>query len=245
MPMKVEEVFFLLLALLMIYFYWKPDLNFSYLLALIMILACNPRFWSDKDNVLSDYPFLFFFYLTALLLRFVPRTSGRWFAGAILAGCALYLCVGTRAVGLTLLPGLLLYDWIKQRRITAFTRIALGLCGAFWLLQIWLTSGREASYLNDHSLTLHQLIHNVGAYAQIVGAFWLGAARNIFSFVALGVVTVLTIIGARARWKAGLTVAELLLLPYVIVVVAWPSLLPGLRFMFPVVPCCVFSHCSG
>jgi len=59
-PMKVAEVIFLLLALLLIYLYWKPDLDFPYVCALIAILGCNPCFWSDKDNVLSDYPFCYF-----------------------------------------------------------------------------------------------------------------------------------------------------------------------------------------
>ena len=84
---------FLLLALLLIYLYWKPDLDFPYLCALIAILGCNPCFWSDKDNVL---------YVTALLVRFAPRAYSRWWAWAILVGCASYFCLGRRAVGLTL-----------------------------------------------------------------------------------------------------------------------------------------------
>jgi hypothetical protein len=101
-PIKVAEVIFLLLALLLIYLYWKPDLDFPYLCALIAILGCNPCFWSDKDNVLSDYPFWLLFYVTALLVRFAPRAYSRWWAWAILIGCASYFCLGTRAVGLTL-----------------------------------------------------------------------------------------------------------------------------------------------
>jgi 4-amino-4-deoxy-L-arabinose transferase-like glycosyltransferase len=245
LPMKLEEVAFLFAAFVLIYFYFKPDLEFPYLLALIAVLACNPRFWSDKDNVLSDYPFLFFFYLTACLIRFVPRKTARWWAWALLVGFSLYLCVGTRAVGLTLVPGIILYDLVKQRRITAFAAIAIGLCGMLWLLQGYITGAGEASYLNDHSLTFRQVMHNVGAYAKIAGAFWLGSTTNVLSFVVLGIVGVLTAIGLHARLKAGLTVVEILLLPYVIVVIAWPSLLPGLRFLFPLVPVCVFLAMLG
>jgi hypothetical protein len=220
-------------------------LEFPYLFALIAVLASNPRFWSDKDNVLSDYPFLFFFYLTACLLRFVPRHTARWWAWALLVGFVLYLCVGTRAVGLTLVPGMFLYDLVKQRRVAAFTGIAVSVCGVLWLLQGYVTGGGEASYLNDQSLSLRQVIHNMGVYTEIVGAFWLGSSRNILSYVVLGIVAMLTAIGLHVRLKAGVTVLEILLLPYAIVVIAWPSLLPGLRFMFPLIPLCVFLALLG
>jgi hypothetical protein len=245
LPMKLEEVAFLFAAFVVIYFYFKPDLNFPYLFALLAILVCNPRFWSDKDNVLSDYPFLFFFYLTACLVRFVPRNTARWWAWALLVGFSLYLCVGTRAVGLTLVPGIVLYDLLKQRRITAFTGIVVGSCGLLWLVQGYITGAGEASYLNDRSLTFHQVAHNVAAYAQIVGAFWVGSSRNILSFILLGIVAIVTAIGFHARWKAGLTVVEAFLLPYLVVVVMWPSLVPGLRFLFPLIPLCVFFALLG
>lgn len=244
-PMKLEEVAFLFAAFVVIYFYFKPDLDFPFLFVLLAVLVCNPRFWSDKDNVLSDYPFLFFFYLTACLVRFVPRHTARWWAWALLVGFSLYLCVGTRAVGLTLVPGIVLYDLVKQRRISAFTAIAAALCGLLWLLQAYITGAVEASYLNDHSLTFPQLLHNVGAYAQIAGAFWLGSATSVLSFVVLGIVAMLTAVGLHERLKAGLTVVEILLLPYLILVIAWPSLLPGQRFLFPLIPVCVFLALLG
>ena len=127
----------------------------------------------------------------------------------------------------------------------AFTGIAVAICLSLWLLQGYIIGLGEAGYLNDRSLMLGEVIHNLGAYAQIVGAFWLGSSRYILSFTLLGIVAVLTGIGAYARWNVGLTVVEFLLLPYLIVVVMWPSPLPGLRFMFPHIPLCVFLALLG
>src|SRR5262249_32587794 len=73
----------------------------------------------------------------------------------------------------------LLYDLARQRRVTAFAEIAVAIYLSLWLLQGYIIGLGEASYLNDRSLMLRQVIHNLDAYAQIVGAFWLGSSRNI------------------------------------------------------------------
>ena len=48
-PMKLEQVVFLLLSLIAIYAYWKRDLGSGYTLALVAILGFAPAFWIVKD----------------------------------------------------------------------------------------------------------------------------------------------------------------------------------------------------
>ena len=58
-PMKLEQVLFLVLALIAVCAYFKCDLGEGYILALVALLGFNPEFWVAKDNVLSDIPFFF------------------------------------------------------------------------------------------------------------------------------------------------------------------------------------------
>jgi 4-amino-4-deoxy-L-arabinose transferase-like glycosyltransferase len=72
-PMKFEQVLFFVLALAVICLYWQRDLGREYSLALAAILGFSPHFWAAKDNVLSDLPFLLFFYVAAALMQRAPR----------------------------------------------------------------------------------------------------------------------------------------------------------------------------
>ena len=49
-PMKLEQVVFLLLSLIAIYAYWKRDLGSGYTLALVAILGFAARFLDCKGQ---------------------------------------------------------------------------------------------------------------------------------------------------------------------------------------------------
>jgi 4-amino-4-deoxy-L-arabinose transferase-like glycosyltransferase len=72
-PMKFEQVIFFVLALVVICRYWQRELGGKYTLALAAILGLSPHFWAAKDNVLSDLPFLLFFYVAAIFVQHAPR----------------------------------------------------------------------------------------------------------------------------------------------------------------------------
>ena len=86
--MKMEEVIFFTLALLSIYGYYRRDLPWPYLFALVALIGLNPSFWEAKDSITSDIPFLFFFFLAATLIYspFSETPSWRpWAAASRLA----------------------------------------------------------------------------------------------------------------------------------------------------------------
>jgi hypothetical protein len=241
--MKVEEVVFLLLTLLVVVAYWKRDLAWPYLAVLVGLLGFNPYFWELKDSVISDFPFLLFFYLTALLAAHAPREGPRWPVWAIATGATLYLCIGTRTVGITLVAGLLLYEAVKYRKLTRFAATAVLVCFSLLLVQFRMFGTGEQSYADQIHPTLTSVWTNgrelLRAFVTLWGRPW---GRNA-SAVLFAITTALAAIGAYKQKEKGLTTVAAFLCFYL------PALLipgpQGLRYLLPLVPFYLFLTLTG
>jgi 4-amino-4-deoxy-L-arabinose transferase-like glycosyltransferase len=244
-PMKLEQVVFFLLTLAAVYGFWRRDLGPGYALALVAILGFNPHFWAAKDEVLSDLPFLLFFYVAALLVRLAPREQEGWPRWAVLIGAVLYLAMGTRSAGIALIAGLVLYDLLQRRTITRLTAVALTVTAALALLQSHFAGSGVGSYLGVH---VHPSLHTCGVnlmfYARVLAGFWVASTRSPFSFFVLGIVVLLMLAGIFSRGKRGLTIVEAFLAPYFAVIILWPFA-SGIRIVFPFIPWIVFLALSG
>ena len=212
-----------------------PRSGEKYALALVAILGFSPVFWNAKDNVLSDLPFLLFFYIVALLVRRAPRNQPGWRRWAILLGLALYLAIGTRMAGIDLIAGLLLYDALKFHRITQVTLVALLVSAALLLLQSRLVGSNVGSYDGHLQPTLQTVGTNLISYPCTLAGFWVASTRNAFSFIVLGIVVFLTLAGVFFQPKRGPTIVEALVAPYMAMVTLWPFS-PGIRLVFPLPP---------
>jgi hypothetical protein len=244
-PMKVEQVFFIVLMLATVFVMWHHELGTGYSLALVAILGFSLNFWTVKDSILSDLPFLFFFYVAVLLLRWKPQSQKQRWAWSVFLGLTLYLAIGTRTAGLTLVPGVLLYQWLRTRRINRFTWIALVLCAAALIAQNWVVGTVPGGYLEQlHSTTPKTILFNVLRYSRALAGSWVGWVRNPFSYFLLAVIGVLTLVGFRSQRRNGVAAIECLLVPYLILMVLWPFG-AGIRYALPFVPWITFLALSG
>jgi hypothetical protein len=241
-PMKLEQVVFLLLSLIAIYAYWKRDLGSGYTLALVAILGFAPAFWIAKDNVLSDVLFLFFFYLTALLVRSSRRDTRDWWR-AVLIGFVIYLAIGTRVVGISLAAGLALYDVVRLRTISRSTVVSIAVCGASVSLQRYVTGIGLSGYRHEHP-TFHSIASNIAIYTRATGSFWVGSTRNLFAYAVLALLVALVVKGIFAQEKRRFTFVEAALIPYFTIIVI-PVDPGGIRMMFPAVPWFGYLVLSG
>ena len=243
-PMKLEQVLFFVLALAVICLYWQRDLGREYTIALATILGFSPHFWAAKDNVLSDLPFLLFFYVAAVLVQRAPRDGPTQWPWAILIGIALYLAIGTRTAGIALLAGLVLYDLLKYRTITRITVVALSTCAALLLPQSRFIGSEFGGYTGTFHATLGTVGAHLIAYPRALAGFWVASTQTAFSFFLLGVVSLLSLAGLFYHYKRGLTIVEAFLVPYAAMAILWPYS-PGIRLVFPVIPWIVFLALSG
>ncbi len=242
--MKIEEVVLFLLSLITITAYSFSSLKPPYIVILVGLLGLNPYLWSLKDSIISDFPFLLFFYLTALAAAHSLREGRRYLVWAVVTGILLYLCVGTRTIGLSITAGLLLYDIVRYRKLTRFTITAILTCCAFMLLQRHLIGAGEQSYADQLRPTLQSLSSNLRDYLRDFVSLWgrpWGTTVSVMIFV---LTALLACVGMFKHIQKGLTTVEAFLIPYLVVIWVWPSA-QGLRFLLPLIPFYVFLVSLG
>ncbi len=244
-PMKLEQVVFFVVTLAMLCWLWHRDLGTSYTMALLVILGMNPVFWSAKDSVLSDLPFLLFFYSLAIVVRLSDRETSLCWRWSFVLGLILYLVIGTRSAGIALFAGLPLYDVIHHRKIRKVTAAALAICiGLLSLQKFWL-SALPVSYLEQAELiSWHSITLNVITYSRALAGFWVASTHTAFSYALLVIVSLLIVAGLYYRRTHNFTVVEVFLIPYLFVVLLWPFA-AGIRIVFPFIPWIVFVALTG
>lgn len=126
---------------------FRPRLQLN-LLPLLFIIALNPYLWSFRNNVLSDFTFTFFCFLTLyLFLRYFHQDEAKHFGlaqsvpRAVLLGLCCYLCYGTREIGVVAPLSFLTYDIVCRRRISAASFIIWAVFIGLALLQAHLLAG--------------------------------------------------------------------------------------------------------
>ena len=238
--MKCEQVGFFVLALLVIYLCFLDYTTPAASLLVVGLVGFNPNFWIAKDNILSDLPFLFFFWLAALLVLRSSRTCG----SAALLGIVLYLAVGTRILGLTLLAGFVLHEVLQPRKLAAFTFIPAAICVTLFVAQTRMMAMAQGSSWDLFHPTAFSVISNLFAYARALATFWMGASKTTFAFLLVAITSALAAVGLYSHIKRRFAFLEITLALYLAAVIIWPGR-PGLRLLYPVIPFYVYLVVGG
>src|SRR5690348_2224194 len=177
-PMQVEIVVFFTGILIVL---WRglgqelPPIEGAILLA---IIGFNPVLWAFKDSIVSDIPFTFLLYLTLFLANDIAKdlTSKTWRVWKTL-GLALlvYLCYGTRTVGIVLVPALLLCGFLYRRRNGGRQLVVAGLLAIMpcWIQSRIFTGVGYGDVLGLGVLGfVHTFVHNLVIYAWSLAGFW-------------------------------------------------------------------------
>lgn len=143
---------------------FKPRLQLN-LLPLLFVIALNPYVWSFRNNVLSDFTFTFFCFLTLyLFLRFFQQDEEKHFRlqqvvpRALLIGVCCYLCYGTREIGVVAPLSFLTYDIVCRRRISIASMIIWAVFISLALLQSHLLAGNFVpQHIHDNLNALNSL----------------------------------------------------------------------------------------
>ncbi len=122
--MKLEGIVFFVISLYLIFLIFKDDLPNLSILPALLLVGMNPFFWDQKDSIGSDLAFMLFTYLSLYLICKKHSRSPSSFGSIgrrFIIGLSMYLSYGTRSLGILLIPSLLIYDLIKNRRISRFS----------------------------------------------------------------------------------------------------------------------------
>lgn len=202
-----------------------------------ILVAVHVDFVEHADNVLSDFPFLFF-SLASLL--FMTRASSA--RDQVLLGFLMFYAYFTRDLGICLIPALIAYqvshperDERKRRRVLPYL-VFVALTGLSLLL---LPPGGTNHVGVLLEVTPTTIVRNVGHYAFLIGTIFTLAWIPVVSTVA-GMAPIFA--GAVLAGRKNLTFL-VYTASYLFVLLLWPAM--GLRFLFPVVPLLAFFWLEG
>ncbi len=254
-PLKLIIALFSAIAVGFTYLWIRRRRRPMLALGVGVMIAIGPGVLELGHWILSDVPFWAF---TAISLwafeRLRPELRGR-FAIAVLATVLAYF---TRSAGLPLL--LAAFAWLALRRrwkqLAVLAAVALPLAGAWWLrakLQGGVDYVSQFWYVNPYSPELgrigavdlfDRMLDNASRYARIhlpilltgtTGALPLLAGVSVIGFGAFGWVK-------RLRRP---TLAELFLPLYIALLLVWPSVWSGERFLLPALPLLLYYAGDG
>ncbi len=261
LPMKLFTSLFFLLSLPVLFYMFRNRVERSQAFLIILILGLSPSFFLFKDNVTSDFPFMFFCLLSIFFMqRFTieKRLFHSEMISNILIGASIFASCFIRSNGIVLLPTLFLIQCIENahaiRDSSIFTRRDLKHATPYVIfLALTLIAGRllpsesSSSYIDQLSLiNVNTIMNNVVYYMKLPGVFFTEAMSPTFIF--LGRVLYLAsfpfvCFGVLKEFRGNyhfIIFSAFLLIIYVI----WPGV-QGIRFLFPILPFYLFFFIAG
>ena len=243
--MKVVCALFFVASLAVIYRLFKDKPGHSLLgIFLLVIIGFHSAFCTFSDNILADFPFLFFTYFSILLIERKNSTRNNIFLGLVLS-FTLFL----KPPGLFLIPVLFAYQFFYQREtlkelktyipylVVAFTVLLMNL-----LLPSF--SGNHYSQLGSNfnfstiSSGFMQLIDQVAIYF-FPGEFSSTFQFRIWQVFIFGIITA----GIFISFKKCKHLILFLFLN-IFLLSLWPHT-QGVRLVFPIIPVVAFFFLSG
>jgi hypothetical protein len=245
--MKVLMVVFFVAFLIVLGLLAGSHLRAPYLFSLLVIVGFLPYFWDYKDNVESDFPFLFPVFLSMLLVDVAGRTQSSRRRGilAVAAGITMFVAISMRPIGLVLPIALLLYDLISRRRWVPGPGfwIPASVCMVLVVLQNVLLPLESGSYAGAFLQQVKSPLDLVAAAIGNAKYYMLACvARMIFAngfsdtiAVGLAVLSVAPLlVGLIHRVRTGAGIVEVFFVCYGGILLIWPFRQPN--YMIPMYP---------
>ncbi|WP_447987263.1 hypothetical protein [Nitrospira sp. Nam74] len=251
--MKIVVGIFFFAALWVLYWNYCAQLPWSYAAGLVLLLGLNPLFWDFKDEILSDFPFLFFVWVTLYCLQHHYDNTGKGRSSlgspyAVLIGVCMYLAYGTRAIGIVVPAALILYELIRFKKLSGFALTVLLVVASLVTFQAMLLSDAGGAYLSFWKEIktrdiVNLLLGNIVTYLKALSAYWDNGHSKLGKVTVFLVVSFIATLGLRKRIKDGLTIQEIFLLIYLVVLTPFPF--SADRYLYPIVPLYFFYACLG
>jgi hypothetical protein len=245
---KGEVIGFFLLTLIVVFYAFSKDPEFQHPIALVAIIGFNPVFWNFKDAILSDVPFLFFAYLALFLIEWSSfqkeqQNYSPIFCGAVI-GLAMYLAYATRAVGLALLPTVIIFSLVRSKKITTATWIAAGTFLILAAVQS-ISIGDFSSYMamankNDGSL-IGRIPSYLHYYLGVSSLLWDNGHSKMARLAIFVTLSTLAAMGLYSQLRQRIRVWEIFAAMYLPALCIWEEA----RYLFPLIPLYVLYILRG
>jgi len=153
-PYKIFLVCTLMLCLGVIAWLYRGRGSPSQLLLVVALLGFSPFMTEQKNEILSDLPFLLFVFAFLLLcstMREREAKGSSYLRSGAYVGLLAYLAYGTRSIGVGLIPCIIAFGLIRYRRIARFSMVAAAVFAALAILQSRFISSRRLRREHGHT----------------------------------------------------------------------------------------------
>lgn len=247
--MKLFCSLFFILSLPLIYFLLKSYFNNSiYSLFIIVMIAFHQYFLSFSDNILSDFPFLFFSVLTIFLFK-----KSNNFLHQVFLGILIYFTYSIRDIGIVLIPSLIIYQVQeifcakvinrKQKSFYLIPHITFILLFITLFVFFPKTGGDHYDLILNQSLGL--MYDNIIYYGHLISAYLLGntVSSKIIDIPLFWIFPLFIVFVGLIIEKNNLHIV--IYTTFIMVIyVLWPAV-QGIRFLFPVIPFILYFFVNG
>jgi hypothetical protein len=251
--MKIAVCTFFFAVLGILYWTYRMQLPWLYATGLIVLLGFNPYFYDFKDEIMSDFPFMFFVWAALYAMQRYydiaekDRSPGSVSYG-ILVGTCMYLAYGTRVIGAVLLVSLILYELVTFRKLSRFAITALFVASILIAIQSTLLSNVGTGYLslfkeNTTRDIAHLFLANIISYLISLSTFLDNGHSKLIKITLFVIVSLLAALGLRRRIKDGITILEVFLFLYVVALIISP--VHAFRYLYPIIPIYFLYACIG
>jgi hypothetical protein len=249
--LKLYCTVFFIATIFLLYSMFKDSFsqkNYCYLY--FVIIAFNPFFFTFSDQVLSDFPFLFFSTLT---LFFINKSQNLFINVAI--GVLIFISFSIRDIGIVLLFSLMcqqIYNFIKNKKVKLlYALIPYVIFFSFFaILRIVIPNGNENHINSLLKLEIKNIGINIIYYINLIGWYFTGIPYSGISYIRIIIaliiflfISIFTYIGIKQNIKNNIHIicygfATMLCL------IIWPYR-QGVRFIFPILPFFIFFTLKG
>jgi hypothetical protein len=250
--MKIEVIFFFLLSLFSLYLLFKDELPLFYILALMLVTGFSPLFWYLKDQVISEFPFMFFVFISLYSINKIYQAGNIRYhenLNALIIAGTIYMSYGTRTIGIILLPSLLVYDLVKRKKPTLLVIKATFLVVLGILIQnLYLHTDTDyLSTFNNFTWSISEALHSIGNIGRPLDFIPARMNSAVFIIIIPLIILILTLYGLYSKMKDKVSCTEIFLILYVLSLIPWIIVIHGrgLRYFVPILPLVTFYVLKG
>ncbi|CAN5436858.1 hypothetical protein BH11BAC1_BH11BAC1_03230 [soil metagenome] len=236
------------------FFYFRKYFNDAISTLLTLVIIYNPFTISFKKEMLSDIPFSFFLLLGVLLYQSEGKKIWKYILTGIVWGFALSIrSIGATlflAVGFLLLQRVSQYIRKKKNRADLFSGIkkngiiVLSALGIYLLLNSVLFPIPSIGILKFYADAIRDenfgkwMLLNLDYYYEVFLNFFANMGGNFrwISTVTKFILLSLVPVGILMWWYRKICFDDWLVMAYMLVLLVYPYLGGGFRFLFPIIP---------
>lgn len=232
--------------LLLIWPVFRPYLAPFLVFLITALLALNPYFYLYKENILSEYPFLFFLFLSFYFIRKAHQAQGRmrWFFFALL-GFSIYCVYGTRTAGIVVLLAWLGEEIFQKNKVKywyAYAGVALAIFSFFFIGQKIYENSSGENYIAQFEARYQPdtVKFNKIRYNEEAKNFWIEGGEDAYKVWLVRIFLWGGLAGLLLKAiKERPSTFEFFVVFYLALTLVWPWFLE-IRALFPLFPFALF-----